>query len=477
MNFPTGFIWGAAAASYQIEGAWNEGGKGLSIWDVHAHQPGSIWGNHTGDVACDHYHRYQEDIDLMEGIGLNAYRLSISWPRILPNGTGTVNKPGLDFYDKLIDELLSRKIDPCVTLFHWDFPQQLFLRGGWLNADSPKWFAEYTKLVVDRFSDRVTQWITLNEPQCFIGLGHLTGEHAPGLKLSLSEALLAGHHSLMAHGMAVEVIRTRARKKPQVGWAPAMTCSFPKTNSPANIAAARQHTMSVSGDNFWNNTWWADAPILGHYPEEGLRAYGDAVPKFQQSDFNIIHQPLDFYGCNVYTGVPVEADENGKPRVCDFPVGHPQTAFLWKVAPEAAYWGPKFLSERYQLPIVITENGMANHDWISVDGEVHDPSRIDFLTRYLRQIEKAIVDGVDIRGYFHWSIMDNFEWAEGYKHRFGLIHVDYQTQKRTLKDSAHWYRELICTRGGVLADAKFSVEDRLSSSTHRLVPHENGSRI
>jgi beta-glucosidase len=474
MNFPEGFIWGAAAASYQIEGGWDADGKGPSIWDIHARQPGKVWENNTGEVACDHYHRYKEDVGLMAELGLGAYRLSISWPRVLPEGTGRVNMSGLDFYDKVVDELLLHQIDPCVTLFHWDFPYQLFLRGGWLNTDSPKWFAEYTKLVIDRLSDRVSCWITLNEPQCFIGLGHFAGEHAPGLKLSIGEALLAGHHTLMAHGLAVEVIRTRAKKKPLVGWAPALTCSFPKTSSPDDISAAQRHTMSVSSENLWSNTWWGDPPILGHYPEDGLKAYGKAVPKFRQSDFNIIHQPLDFYGCNVYTGVPVEADEDGNPRVLGFAAGHPQTAFPWKVAPEAAYWGPRFLFERYKLPIIITENGLACHDWVSVDGKVHDPLRIDFLTRYLRQIEKAIVDGVDIRGYFHWSILDNFEWAEGYKHRFGLIHVDYETQKRLPKDSAMWYRELIRTRGGLLTDAKYSVADRVSSSTRRMVAHDNG---
>jgi beta-glucosidase len=309
-------------------------------------------------------------------------------------------------------------------------------------------------------------------------MGHLTGEHAPGLKLGLAEALLAGHHSLVAHGLAVEVIRTRAKLKPLIGWAPVTQSYYPKTNSRADIEAARTLTESVSGSHFWNNTWWGDPPLLGHYPEEGLRAYGNAVPKFKKSDFNIIHQPLDFYGCNIYTGIPVEAGKDGKPRAIDFPAGHPHTQFCWKVAPEGAYWGPKFLSERYKLPIIITENGLSCTDWVGVDGKVHDHARIDFLTRYLREIQKAIMDGVDIQGYFHWSIMDNFEWAEGYKHRFGLIHVDYETQKRTLKESAYWYRELIRSRGGILTDAKYSVETvRSSSPTGRLVSHINGQRI
>ncbi len=478
MSFPTDFVWGAAAASYQVEGAWDKGGKGLSVWDMFTRQPGKIWEGHTGDVACDHHRLYRQDVSLMKQIGLNAYRLSVSWPRVLPDGVGTASKAGLDFYDKLVDELLEAGIDPWVTLFHWDYPYALFLRGGWLNPESPKWFADYTKLVIDRISDRVAHWITLNEPQCFLGMGHLSGDHAPGLTLGLAEALLAGHHTLMAHGRAVEVIRTHAKLKPLIGWAPVTSGFYPKTRSPADIDAARKRTVAVSGGHFWNNTWWGDPPLLGHYPEEGLRAYGKAVPKFKQSDFTIIKQPLDFYGCNIYTGTMIEAGGDGQPRAVEFPPGHPQTQFLWKVAPEGIYWGPKFLSERYKLPIIITENGVSCHDWVAVDGRVHDHSRIDFLTRYLRQIGNAIADGIDIRGYFHWAIMDNFEWAEGYKHRFGLIHVDYQTQKRTLKESAHWYGRVIRSGGAALTETKQTLSPaRLRSPKAPLAAHHNGRAL
>jgi beta-glucosidase len=293
----------------------------------------------------------------------------------------------------------------------------------------------------------------------------------------LAEALLAGHHSLIAHGLAVEVIRMRAKLKPLIGWSPATHSYCPKTESEADVEAARAMTNAVSPTTFWNNTWWGDPPLLGRYPEDGLRLYGKAVPKFNQSDFNIIQQPLDFYGCNVYTGIVVEAGEDGKPRAVEFPVGHPQTQLLWKVVAEGAYWGPKFLSERYKLPIVITENGLSCHDWVSVDGRVHDTARIDFLTRYLREIKHAIDDGVDIQGYFHWSVMDNFEWAEGYKHRFGLVHVDFDTQKRVLKESAYWYRDLIRSKGLTLIDAKHSLPpDRLSPATRHLVSHQNGQQ-
>jgi len=452
MSFCKNFTWGAAAASYQIEGAWDEDGKGRSVWDMVTRQKGRIWEGNTGNVACDHYHRYKEDVGFMSEIGLHAYRLSVSWPRVLPQGTGKVNDAGLAFYDRLVDELLAKKIDPWVTLFHWDFPYDLFLRGGWLNPDSPRWFADYTAVVVDKLSDRVKHWITLNEPQCFIGLGHLGGmhEHAPSLRLGMEEVLIAAHHCLMAHGKSVQTIRARARTSPLIGWAPVGSTYFPATESAEDIEAARVATLDVYADHFWNNTWFADPVVFGHYPEAGLKAYGNAVPKYSSSDMETICQPLDFYGVNIYSGTPIKAGPDGKPVAVSFPTGHPHTHFTWKIAPEALYWGPKFIAEHYKLPIVITENGLSNVDFVSLDGKVHDPQRIDFLNRYLLALQRAARDGVDIRGYFHWSIMDNFEWAEGYKHRFGLIHIDYETQKRTLKDSALWYREVIRTNGASL---------------------------
>ena len=456
MNFPKNFTWGASTSAFQIEGAWKEDGKGLSVWDMLTEQPGRIFEGHTGRIACDHYHRYREDVGLMKEIGLKAYRFSVSWPRVLPEGTGSVNKKGLDFYDRLVDELLAQGIEPWLTIFHWDYPYDLFLRGGWLNSESPEWFAEYTKVLVDRLSDRVAHWITLNEPQCFIGLGHLSigNEHAPGLKLGMRESLLAAHHSLIAHGRSVQVIRANARKTPIIGWAPVGNAFYPDTDSPEDIEAARRATSTVYGDNFWNNRWFGDPPVLGQYPEQGLQAYGKHLPRFKSQDFEIIRQPLDFYGVNIYYGTKVKADAEGNPIAVAQPAGFPHTHFAWKTTPEALYWAPKFLGELYKLPLVVTENGMSGHDWVSLDGRVHDPARIDFLNRYLLSLQKAARDGVDVRGYFQWSIMDNFEWAEGYKHRFGLIHVDYETQKRTLKDSAYWYREVIRSNGQNLQDAQ-----------------------
>ena len=452
MSFPKGFVWGAATASYQVEGAAGEDGKGLSVWDMMCRKEGAIWNGHTGDVACDHYHRYKEDVALMKQIGLYACRFSISWPRVIPEGIGAANPKGLEFYDRLVDELLGADIVPFVTLFHWDYPYELYCRGGWLNPDSPQWFAEHAGVVVEALSDRVVHWMTLNEPQCFIGLGHSDGVHAPGDKLGFAQVLRAAHHALLAHGRAVQAIRSNARVASQVGFAPVAMVKFPATDRPEDIEAARSAMFSITERTCFNNTWWLEPVLRGRYPEDGLELFGAAVPQIRDGDMETICQPLDFFGTNVYQGTPVRADEHGQPQVVPHPVGHPLTAFRWPVTPEALYWAPRLFWERYGLPIFITENGMSNVDWVSLDGKVHDPQRIDFLNRYLLQLRKAIEDGVDVRGYFQWSIMDNFEWAEGYKQRFGLIYVDYPTQKRIMKDSAHWYREVIASNGASLDD-------------------------
>lgn len=450
MSFPANFQWGAVASAYQIEGAWRADGKGLSVWDTFTSRPGHVSNGHDGRVACDHYHRVSEDVALMANIGLQAYRFSVSWSRVMPQGTGAVNPAGLGFYDRLVDEMLAAGVQPWVTLFHWDFPYDLFLRGGWLNPDSPSWFAKYTKAVVDRLSDRVTHWVTLNEPQCFIGLGHASGEHAPGLRLDLPEVLLAGHHALLAHGRGVAVIRERAKQTPSVGWSPAGTIFYPITESPDDISAARQATNSVWPNGVWNNRWWGDPVVFGHYPEEGLRVYGEAAPRTTKAEMKLIQQPIDFYGCNIFQGDAIRAGAGGAPELAPLPPGHPRTLSLWHQTPEALYWGPKFLAELYKLPIVVTENGMSNCDLVGTDGRVQDQVRIEFMISYLLQLRRALAEGVDVRGYFVWSLMDNFEWQDGYKHRFGLVHVDYVTQQRRLKDSAHWYRDVIMSNGAEL---------------------------
>lgn len=462
-HFPETFTWGAATASYQIEGGWDADGKGPSVWDMISQTPGRILNGDSGDVACDHYHRYEEDVALMRTMGLKGYRFSLSWPRILPNGTGEVNEAGLAFYDRLIDALLAAGIEPWVTLFHWDLPSALFSRGGWLNADSPKWFEEYARVCVDRFSDRVSNWMTLNEPQCFIGLGLEKGTHAPGVTVPLPSVLQAGHHALLAHGRAVSVIREHAKKTPVIGWAPVGVVSAPASGSDADWQAATARMANITTKeegNFsdcWNNTWWGDPVMLGQYPEDGLRKFGTAVPTVAAGDMELISQPMDFYGANIYScgTVRAKADAPGGFEVLEREAGYAQTMYDWPVTPEALYYGPKFFHERYGKPIVITENGMAGMDWVATDGRVHDPQRIDFTRRYLRELNRACGDGIPVTGYFHWTLLDNFEWHKGYKMRLGLIYVDFPTGQRTLKDSAHWYAEVIRTNGACLAEDSF----------------------
>jgi len=441
MKFPENFVWGSAAASYQIEGAAYKDGKGLSVWDTFSNIPEKIKNEHNGDVACNHFDKYKEDVDLMGDIGLQAYRLSISWPRIIPDGVGKINEKGLDFYDRLIDKLLEKNIDPWITLFHWDYPYELYCRGGWLNKDSSDWFAEYTKIVVDKISDRVKNWMTLNEPQCFIGFGHLDGTHAPGLKLGFKDILRISHNVLLAHGKSVKVIRENSKLSTNIGYAPVGVIGIPKDNTKENIEIARQASFAVKRKDVWNNSWFSDPIILGHYPEDGLKLFKDDLPEITETDMKIINQPIDFYGCNIYFETEITKQKHE---------GAPRTTMGWKINPEVLYWGPKFFYERYKLPIIITENGMANCDWVHADGKVHDPQRIDYINNHIKSFGKSIADGVDGKGYFVWSILDNFEWAEGYDKRFGLIYVDYKTQQRIMKDSAFWYKDVITNNGGII---------------------------
>ena len=451
MGFPKDFVWGAAAASYQIEGGANEDGKGLSVWDMMCRQPGKIWGGNSGDTACDHYHRYEEDAGLMGKIGLKAYRLSISWPRVIPDGTGRINKEGVAFYDRLIDSLLENGVEPWVTLFHWDYPYSLYCKGGWLNRDSADWFAEYTQVIVDSLSDRVSHWITLNEPQSFIVLGHQTGNHAPGLKLGFEDILRVAHHSLLAHGKAIQVIRSHARIKPIIGAAPVGDVKIPVSPAPYSIEAARSLMFSITSKSCFNNTWFADPMIFGRYPDDGLSLFREEMPEIRDGDMETICQPLDFYAVNAYVGQKIQVSDDNGVEMLPLPDGPALTTMDWPIMPEILYWGPRFFFDRYKLPIVVTENGMANSDWIHADGNVHDPQRIDYVSRHLREYARAINDGVEAMGYFLWSIMDNFEWEHGFKQRFGIIFVDYATGKRTLKDSAYWYRDVIASNGGILS--------------------------
>jgi beta-glucosidase len=450
MNFPHDFVWGTATASYQIEGAPYKVGGGRSVWDMFCKRPGATHEGANGDIACDHYNLWPQDIALMAELGIKSYRFSISWPRVMPGGVGRVDQSGLDFYDRLVDGLVNAGITPFVTLFHWDFPYDLYCRGGWLNRDSADWMAEYTEVVVERLSDRVSHWMTLNEPQCFITLGHQVGNHAPGDKLAASEVLRAGHHALLAHGKSVQVLCASSKQNSKVGYAPVGVACMPASNRDEDIAAARSAMFDESIPNLWSNCWWMDPIFFGHYPSAALAAFGADAPPIVDGDLETISQPLDFFGCNIYSAQPVKAGVDGKPTTVPHKVGIGRNSMGWPVTPECLYWPPKFFFERYKKPVYITENGMCNNDWVASDGGVHDMQRIDYIDRHLAELARAIKDGADIRGYFHWSLMDNFEWAEGFKERFGLVYVDYPTQQRIPKDSAFRYREIIKSNGAVL---------------------------
>ncbi len=451
MGFPQGFYWGTAMSAYQIEGAAEPGDRGECVWDVFCRRPGRVFGGHTGDTACDHRHRYDGDFALMAALGVKNYRFSVNWSRVLPEGAGRVSEEGLAFYDRLIDAMLRRGIRPWMTLFHWEYPSALEARGAWRNPDSPGWFADYAALVARRYGDRVGHYFTLNEPQCFIGLGYVAGEHAPGLRLAPDAAIPMGHHALVAHGLAVQAIRANAPGA-KVGYAPCSSPACPATDAPEDVAAARSAYFAMPEDPdrwFWNVTWWSDPVLLGRYPEDGLSRYGRFLPRGFAGDLNTICQKLDFYGQNIYHGTTVRAGAAG-PEAVPPPAGTPRTGMNWPVTPECLYWGPKFLCERYGLPLVIAENGMSGLDGVSLDGAVHDPARIDYLHRYLLALRRAAEEGVDVRGYFHWSFLDNFEWAMGYNDRFGLVYVDYPTQRRIPKDSARWLKAVMETNGEAL---------------------------
>lgn len=440
MSFSKDFMWGVATAAYQIEGAYNEDGKGLGIWDTYSRLPNTIKNGENGDISCNHYHLYKNDIKLMKEMGIKNYRFSISWPRVFPDGIGKVNKQGLEFYSDLVDTLLENGITPLVTLYHWNLPNALQRKGGWLNPESSDWFADYTKVIVDHLSDRVTYWITINEPQVFVGLGYKDGVHAPFYKLPTSELTQMSHNILLAHGKAVRTIRQYAKKKAIIGFAPTGPCSIPHSRSTEDIEVARKCSFALDRDNFiFTNSWWGDPIVFGQYPEEAYKALGEDMPSINPGDMAIISEPIDFYGANIYQS----QNAFSTPK---YP-GQPVTSLGWAITPEVLYWSPKFLYERYKLPILITENGMAGCDLVHLDGRVHDDYRIDFLTRYISALKQAAEDGIEVMGYMHWSFLDNFEWAEGYAPRFGLVYVDYLTQRRIIKNSGYWYKKVMGTNG------------------------------
>ena len=455
--FDKNFLWGTASSSYQIEGAFTEDGKGLSIWDTFSNKPGNIAHDENGNKACDHYHRYREDISLMKNLGIQAYRFSISWSRIFPDGIvkdsdGNIryNKAGLDFYDKIVNFCLENNIKPFITIYHWDLPQALEDKGGWLNRETAFVFADYAEFICKHFSDRVTNIATINEPQIISGLGYMLGLHAPGKKLDTVSVLSVIHHLALAHGLAVTKMRAVAKQPVKIGFSSTGGLCYPSKECDEDIDAARAECFNiVKGNMTFNHTIFCDMTCLGRYPdiagtelhlEPGLEKIGhyEELPFVKKGDIELIHQPIDYLGINVYNGHEINAAGhiNKKP-------GSPRTALGWPVTPGVMNYGIRYLYERYNLPIYIFEDGLACNDIISLDGKVHDSNRIDFLTRYLTDLEKAYKAGVPILGYFHWSFTDNFEWHSGYDPRFGLVFVDYETQQRIPKDSAYWYSDLI----------------------------------
>lgn len=453
MGFRDGFVWGAATAAYQVEGAALEGGKGRSIWDDFSHTPGKVYGEHTGDMACDHYHRFREDVALMRSLGVKHYRFSVAWARVLPLGEGQANETGLRFYDELIDCLLENGITPLATLYHWDLPSALQQRGGWLSPESPRWFEAYAALVARRFGARVQDYFTFNEPQCIVGLGNATGAHAPGLLLPPRDTILMSHHIHLAHGLATSRIRELVPGA-RVGFVGCGPAAVPATDVPEDVQAARAAYFAIPDADpvrwVWNPAWWADPVMLGQYPQDGLSHFGQYLPKGFERALPMIGQPLDYCAHNFYEGRLVRAGGEHSFTQLPWPAGHARTACDWPVVPDTLYWGPRFLHERYHKPVFITENGMSGHDWVSLDGAVHDTARIDFLHRYLLALRRAADDGVPVYGYLAWSLLDNFEWSRGYRERFGLVHVDFETQVRTPKDSAAWYARVMAENGAGL---------------------------
>lgn len=429
-TFPRGFIWGTATAAYQIEGAWDSDGKGPSIWDTFCHTPGKVQNGDVGDIACDHYHRLAEDFSLLKQIGVQAYRFSVSWPRVLPEGKGLVNWLGLDFYDRIVDALLALDIQPFITLYHWDLPQALQDIGGWANRDVAGYFADYAAVVVRRLGDRVNKWITINEPWVVAVNGNYSGEHAPGIR-DRKVALQVGHNLLLGHGLAMQTIRD-IQPTAEIGISLNLGPVDPESDRPEDSEAAQQSWEQ-------NAAWFLDPLFRACYPPEQFKRYGTDVPVIKPGDFSIIAQRMDFLGVQYYTRTVF----NSRGTVAKVP-GSEYTEMGWEIRAEALGRLLVQLDKEYHPPLIyITENGAAFDDHLTPEGHVHDTRRIKYLHDHLVEVRKAMRLGVQVRGYFVWSLLDNFEWAFGYSKRFGLIYVDYASQKRFMKDSAYWYARAV----------------------------------
>lgn len=447
--FRDDFVWGVAGSAYQTEGRDLYDGAGKMIWDTFAEE-GRIMDGSDAAAACDHMHRYPQDYRMMRLLGVKAYRFSVSWSRIIPEGTGEVNTKAVALYRNMILQMKKNGITPYLTMYHWELPQALQDQGGWLNEEMIRWFGGYARVIAENFSDLCEYFITLNEPECFVGLGYLSGIHAPGQKLTYKETFQIAHNVLRAHGQAVINLRKYAKQPIQIGYAPTCSMAYPESDRPEDIEAARRVLFSFYNpmDNWtWNVAWFNDPVFLGSYPTQGLKQFKEYLPVITQEDMELIHQPIDFMGQNIYNGYIVRAGKDGEPEFVGRPAGYPKTAAGWPVTPECIYWGVKFLYDRYKLPLYVTENGMSCHDIVSADSQVHDPNRITFLDAYLSALQKASDDGADVRGYFLWTFLDNFEWDKGYTERFGIVYVDFATQKRIAKDSAYWYQKTMACNG------------------------------
>ena len=447
IDFPSGFLWGAATSAYQIEGSPLADGAGPSIWHRFVHTPGLVHNGDTGDLACDHYQRYGDDVALMSRLGLRAYRFSTSWSRVLPRGCGPVNPRGLDFYDRLIDALLCHRIEPALTLFHWDLPAALDDRGGWLNPDSASWFADYAAIMFRKFDDRVKLWVTLNEPWVVSDGGYLHGAIAPGHR-NRFEAPIVAHNLLRAHGAAVQAYR--AIGKQRIGLVVNLEPKYPASENPDDRAA------TARADAYMNRQF-LDPLFLKRYPDELQEIFGEAWPDWPADDFALIAQPIDFLGVNYYTRNVTRFDANTWPLRAK-PVRQPRATYTetgWEVFAQGLTDTLLQVKERYgNLPLYVTENGAAFFDPPTAESDrVHDPLRVDYLRKHIRAIHAAIQSGVDLRGYFVWSLFDNLEWSLGYSKRFGIVHVDFATQQRTLKDSAAAYSRVIATNGRIPGEA------------------------
>ncbi len=440
-RFPDGFVWGAATASYQIEGAWDEDGRGPSVWDTFAHTPGKICDGSTGDVAADHYHRYHEDVDIMAGIGLNAYRFSIAWPRVFPTGTDEVNEAGLAFYDRLVDALLEKNITPYPTLFHWDLPQALQNSGGWANRDICSQFADYASTVAERLSDRVSHWITHNEPAVHSLLGHFMGIHAPGLTDPMA-TFQTIHHLLLSHGLAAQAIRAAAKTLPEVGITLSLAPVHPAEDRDADREAAQRF------DGVFNRMF-LDPVFKARYPEDIGELLEVIMPKPEPGDMETIATPLGFLGVNYYTRHVMKHDPDVFPlQASEVRPEGPEYSGMWEIYPPGMYELLMRLDADYAPgKILITENGIPVPDGKDFDGRVRDYRRIRYVRDNLEQTHRAIEEDVPVEGYFHWSMTDNFEWAFGYTMRFGMVYVDYATQERTVKESGRWYAQVIRDNG------------------------------